>query len=194
MKTSFYRTLSNMAYTAPNDLGPILIHLNDCISSELCQQVHGMHAKERMVYDKHTNMNDVLKAQTIEVVDEVYLIEKHRRYTRYMETSSRNLIIHMLKRFGSITAEDLAINKRAMEELFDTYQDIDVFFKIIMDTVQYADDGKIHIIPDRWYRLHLVSSVPQDYTIQDVRFGVGRWWWIKHGPISKHTSPLSITI
>ena len=54
----------------------------------------------------------------------------------------RDLLDHLMDRYGNITADDLKANKACINKALDNSRPIDVFFQRINDAVQYADDRK----------------------------------------------------
>jgi hypothetical protein len=53
-------------------------------------------------------MNDALKTQIIDSIANTYIVELRIRYTGYMAVTPRDLIDHLLERYGRITASDMA--------------------------------------------------------------------------------------
>ena len=51
-------------------------------------------------------MESALKAQVIEAVEEMYLVVLRNRYTAYLGVSVRDLLDHLLLRYGRISARD----------------------------------------------------------------------------------------
>ena len=59
-----------------------------------------------------------------------------------MGVTTRDLLDHLMDRYGNITAADLKENEARINEALDNFCPIDVFFQRIDDAVQYANDGK----------------------------------------------------
>ena len=100
------------------------------------------HEESRCIYDNHTNMDDALKAQLIDSVDDTYLCEVRNKYTGYLGITNRNIIDHLLDRYRKITPANIEACKVRMNEPIDLSQPIDLFFQHINDCVQYASDGQ----------------------------------------------------
>ena len=83
-------------------------------------------------------MHLALKALIIEAVDVLYLEEKRVRYTGFLTITARNLMTHLLQRYGKITTSDLMANRRKMDEPLGSSIPIDVYFKRIDECVQFA--------------------------------------------------------
>ena len=88
-------------------------------------------------------MDDALKAQLIDSVDDTYLCEVRNKYTGYLGINNRDLIDHLLDRYGKITPADIEACKFQMNEPIKSSQPIDLFFQRINDCVQYASDGQV---------------------------------------------------
>ena len=94
-------------------------------------------------------MDLALKALIIKAVDAVYLEEKRDRYTGFLSVTARDLITHLLQRYGKITASDLMLNKQKMDEPLDPSVPIDVYFKQIDKCVQFATDAETVYTPEQ---------------------------------------------
>ena len=90
-------------------------------------------------------MDDTLKTQSLDAVEEQYVSELRNRYTRYMGVTTQDLLDRLMDRYGNITAADLKSNETHINEALDNSRPIDVFFQHIYDSVQYANDGKTHL-------------------------------------------------
>ena len=87
-------------------------------------------------------MDDALKTQLLDAVEEPYVSELCNRYTVYMGVTTRYLLDHLMDQYGNITAADHKANKARINEALDHSILNDVFFQRIYDAVQYANDGK----------------------------------------------------
>ena len=88
-------------------------------------------------------MEYALKSIIINAVDEVYIGKLRNKYTGYLGITARNLLYHLLVRYGKITPADAEECKKKMNEPINTTQRIDIYFKRIYDTVQYATGGNV---------------------------------------------------
>ena len=52
-------------------------------------------------------MDDTLKAQLIDIVNDTYLCEVRNKYTGYLGITTRDLIDHLLDHYGNITPADI---------------------------------------------------------------------------------------
>ena len=140
MKETLYSTLSDTAYTVPEDPGPVpLFGAN--ITQAQRQFYRDEHLEKQKVYHDHMNMDAALKAQVIEAVEDIYLCEKRNKFTGYLGVTTKYLLGHLMERYGVITTDDLELNKRNMDEAFDSTIPIEAYFKNIDDAVKYADDA-----------------------------------------------------
>ena len=87
-------------------------------------------------------MDDALKTQLLDAVEEPHVSELCNIYTEYMGVTTRDLLDHIMDRYGNITAADLKANEARINEALDNSRPIDVFFQRIDDAVQHADDGE----------------------------------------------------
>ena len=148
MKPALYSTLSEIPYTVPVDPGPLPIY--EPGSSGLArQQITNEFEESKRIFENHYNMDLALKALIIEAVEAVYLEEKRDRYTGFLTVTARDLMTHLLQRYGKITASDLMANKRRMDEPLDPSVPIDVYFQRIDECVQFATDAETAYTPQQ---------------------------------------------
>jgi hypothetical protein len=142
MPAELYATLSDTPYHGPPDPGPIPIHA--VAANTATRETDRInHKAAQKLYEHHNNMNDALKTQIIDAVADTYIGELRNRYTGYMGVAPRDLIDHLLERYGCITASDIANCRTRMEAPMDPTQPIDVYFQNIDDCVQFATDGQV---------------------------------------------------
>ena len=135
MSNILYATISAVPYSNPIDPGPEPLFPNNA-STATKENRRTQHKEQRRIYTNHTDMDDALKGQIIDTVHETYLCEMRNKYTGYLGISTRDLLDHLLDRYGKITAADIEACKQRMNEPLDATQPIDVYFQKIDDCVQ----------------------------------------------------------
>ncbi len=148
MTPILYATLSADPYTNPADPGPTPNIPNNATATTRENRLLN-HTEARRIYDNHQNMDDALKAQVIDTINDTYLCELRNKYTGYLGVSTRDLFDHLLDRYGKITPADIENCKRRMNDALDSTQPIDVYFQKVDDCVQYAADGQVAFTPDQ---------------------------------------------
>jgi hypothetical protein len=142
MPAALYTTLSAIPYHEPDDPGAVPVHAANATSA--IRESDRMNHKEALKqFHHHNNMNDALKTQIIDAVADTYLGELRNRYTGYLGVTPRDLLDHLLERYGKITASDIANCRTRMEAPMDTTRPIDIYFQAIDDCVQFATDGQV---------------------------------------------------
>ena len=141
MKPALYRTLSDVPYSIPVDPGPIPAFAPGS-SGLVREQITNEFDESKRIFANHYNMDLALKALIIEAMDTVYLEEKRDRYTGFLSVTARDLMDHLLQRYGKITASAHMANKRKIDEPLDPAAPIDVYFKRIDECVQFATDAE----------------------------------------------------
>ena len=109
-----YTTLENTSYESPLDPGITPTHTIGA-SEEIRQTNFLVHKKERRIYDNHQTMEDALKSIIIYAVDEVYIGKLCNKYTGYLGIKARDLLDHLLDRYGKITPADVEECKKTDE-------------------------------------------------------------------------------
>ena len=105
-------------------------------------------------------MEDALKSIIIDSVDDVYIGKLRNKYTGYLGITARDILDHLLDRYGKITAAYVEECKKQMNEPIDSTQPINMYFKRINNTVQYADNGNVTFTTEKILQTtyHAVSS------------------------------------
>ena len=148
MKETLYVTLSPMPYVAPADT-PLPPVIPPTTTSSARQQLSDKHTEEQQIYTNHIKMDDALKTQLLDAVEDRYVRELRNRYTGYMGVTTHKLLDHLMDRCIDITAADIKANEARINEAFDNSNPIGIFFQRIDDAVQYADDGKNRVRPKK---------------------------------------------
>jgi hypothetical protein len=170
MLQPLYATLTATPYIAPAEppVQPNYPLPNTVATREL---IRAEHKEEQRIFNNHTNMDDALKAQLIDAVDDTYLKEMRNKYTGYLSITTRDLIDHLLDRYGKITPADIEDCKKRMSDPLDSTQPIDIYFQRIDDSVQYASDGRTGFTANRFSKRHTTPSAQQDSTTTRARCG-----------------------
>ena len=61
--------------------------------------------------------------------------------------SAKNLVGHLMKRYGKIGASDLEDCRQVLEEPIEVDCPIDVYFQWVEDAIHFAQDGKMPFTP-----------------------------------------------
>ena len=125
MTPQLYTTLENTPYKSPPDPGITPTHATG--ASVVIRQTDFLkHKEERIIYENHHTMEDALKTIIIDAVDEVYIGELRNKYTGYLGITSRDLLDHLLDRYGKITPADVKECKKQMNKPINATQPIDI--------------------------------------------------------------------
>lgn len=159
MPGPLYATLSVNPYVAPADPGA-QPNIPAGTNAALREQLREQHRTGRKIYDTHTNINSALKALLLKAVDDAYVCKLKNRLTGYLGVTTRDLLDHLLDRYRKITLADMVECQKALNEPLDPSLPIDVYFKKIDDTAQYAADGNTPFTPEQILQAayHAVSS------------------------------------
>ena len=83
------------------------------------QQLRDQHTEELRIFTNHINMDDALKTQLLDSVEDPYVRKLCNRYTVYMGVTTRDLLDHLMGLYGNITAADPKSNKACINKAFD---------------------------------------------------------------------------
>eukprot|EP00957_Ditylum_brightwellii_P005561 426505-Ditylum_brightwellii.AAC.1 len=87
-------------------------------------------------------MDDVMKKQIQEAVEDAFMRQLKQKYSAYLGVSSRDVLDHLMNRYGQIKPADLVENGINYTKHMDISQLIDAYFARIDNCIQYALDGK----------------------------------------------------
>ena len=141
MKDALYSSITKSTFTIPADPGPSPIYPGDKITTITHDNMTNIWSTKSYTYRCCTSMESALKAQVIEAVEEMYLVAIRNRYTAYLVVSVRDLLDHLLLRYGRISARDLVENMKTLHQPLDTGSPIDLYFKRIEDCREFSVDG-----------------------------------------------------
>ena len=82
-------------------------------------------------------MDESLKNQVINSVKYTYLKELKNKHTGFLGVMFRNLLKHLINRYGKIVAVDLKSNNQWMNEPIESYQPIEKYFEWTENCIQY---------------------------------------------------------
>jgi hypothetical protein len=86
-------------------------------------------------------VQQALKKKTISVFEPMYLDILNANMVGYATISSRDMLDHLFKTYGNITAVDLEINFEHMRRAWDPQQPVESLFKQIQDCADYSEAG-----------------------------------------------------
>jgi hypothetical protein len=82
-----------------------------------------------------------LKKKIISVFEPIYLYILNDTMVGYANISARDILDHLFKTYGNITAVDLEINFKHMRRAWDPQQPVESLFKQIQDCADYSEAG-----------------------------------------------------
>jgi hypothetical protein len=98
-------------------------------------------------YRTCTSVQQALKKQIIGVLEPMYLEILNDIMVGYANISARDMLDHLFKTYGNITAVDLEINFKHMRRSWDPQQQVETLFKQIQDCADYSEAGGFPISP-----------------------------------------------
>jgi hypothetical protein len=104
-----------------------------------------MWEEDVQTYRTCTSLQQALKKQIISVFELMYLEILNDNMVGYANISARDMLDHLLKTYGNITAVDLEINFEHMRRAWDPQQPLESLFKQIQDCADYSEAGGVLI-------------------------------------------------
>ena len=90
MPVALYSTLTPTPYQPPQDPGPLIDNAGTAAARKSAK---AQHTELKRIYDNHHSMDDALKAQIIDTINDTYLCELRNKYTVYLGISTRDCSI-----------------------------------------------------------------------------------------------------
>ena len=113
--------MANTPYDSPPDPGITPTHALGA-SAEIFQTDFLVHKEEQTIFDNHQTMKDALKYIIIDAVNEVYIGKPRNKCTGYLGITARDLLDHLLDRYGKFTPTDVEECKKQMNNSIDATQ------------------------------------------------------------------------
>ncbi len=191
MTPPLYVTLTATPYELPMDTGALPI-IPAGAAKTVREQLRAEHLENRRVFYNHHNMDDALKAQVIDTIQDPYLSEMRNKYTGYLGVTTRDLLDHLLDRYGKITPVAIKDCKRRINEPIDSTQPINAFFQRVDECIQYAVDGRVAFLAEQILQTtyHAVST--SGYYTEASGNGARKLRSTKRGPRSRLSLRLNI--
>lgn len=86
-------------------------------------------------------MEKILKSLTINAVEDKYIRPLRNRHTGYANVTTLQILTHLYRAYGNITAADLTANDSQMKHPYDPNDPIEVLFNQIETAVEFAAAG-----------------------------------------------------
>ena len=134
-------TLSATLFIVPNNPGPTPNIPANSNAQETNVITRG-HREDLRVWREYINVDAALKQQLIKAVNPLYLRTLQHRHTGFSNSTTRNLIEHLMQSYGNITPNDLSHNDTVFRKPYDPNQPIETFYSQIEDAMDYADAGR----------------------------------------------------
>eukprot|EP00957_Ditylum_brightwellii_P100456 7657688-Ditylum_brightwellii.AAC.1 len=138
MKALLYGTISTTLYAAPTE--PTMPTNVSGTGAERELALHQYKAA-KLLFNNHVTVEETIKNIIVAAVYEAYLGELQDEYTEYLGVSARDMLDHLLDRYGKITPSDIINNDENMKQPMNISQPISMYFNCINDCITYATDA-----------------------------------------------------
>jgi hypothetical protein len=101
--------------------------------------------KDVQTYRMYTSVQQALKKQIISVFEPMHLDILNDNMVGYANTTTREMLDHLFKTYGNITAVDLEIKFENIRRAWDPQQPVESLFKQIQDCADYSEAGGLII-------------------------------------------------
>jgi hypothetical protein len=146
-----------LSYIAYEGISPLTAWVNPIFPGRAPEVVEGGGIAAQISTAKHlwedatialkTNnmVQSALKKQIITVVEPMYIEILNDDLVGFANTTSREIIDHILLSYGSITTVDIEQNFENIRKAWDPQQPVETLFKQIQDCVDFAEAGGVTI-------------------------------------------------
>eukprot|EP00957_Ditylum_brightwellii_P193361 14722944-Ditylum_brightwellii.AAC.1 len=153
MEPMFYSSLSATTYNAPS--APTRTTLPSNASLQVRYNEDSRYRKELDTYENHIAMDDVMKKQFQDAVEDVYIQQLRHKFSAYLGVTARDVLDHLMDWYKQIKPANLVANGENYNKPMDISQPIDAYFAQIDDCIQYTLDGKTPYISKQ-----ILTTVP----------------------------------
>eukprot|EP00957_Ditylum_brightwellii_P039664 3000794-Ditylum_brightwellii.AAC.1 len=94
MEPTLYSSLLSTAYNSPS--APARATLAGNTTSQVCYEEDNRYKKELDTYENHIAMNDVMKKQIKEAIEDVFLRQLRYKYSACLGVTSRDVLDHLM--------------------------------------------------------------------------------------------------
>eukprot|EP00957_Ditylum_brightwellii_P133070 10146889-Ditylum_brightwellii.AAC.1 len=140
MEPTLYSSLLALMYNAPSS--PTRTTLPRNTTSQVRYDEDHRYKKELDTYENHIAMDDMMKKQIQDAVEDVFMRQLRHKYSAYLGITSRDILNHLMDQYRQIKPADLVENGMNYNKPMDISQPIDAYFARFDDCIQYASDGK----------------------------------------------------
>jgi hypothetical protein len=133
-----YTTLSNTAFVPPVNPGTIAV-IPDGATAAVTSSLVRSHTASMSIFREYNATDNALKTQLLGAVPDMYLRTLGNKTTGYATVTTRQMLVHLYKTYGRITAAHLIENDTKMKQDYDPNQPIEAFIEQIEDSVALAD-------------------------------------------------------
>jgi hypothetical protein len=134
-------------WVTPNALG-LAPAETDGTAAQLSAARH-LWEEDVQTYRTCTSVQQALKKQIIGVFEPMYLEILNDNMVGYANISARDMLDHLFKTYGNITAVDLEVNFDHMRRAWDPNQPVESLFKQIQDCADYSEAGGVPLGPSQ---------------------------------------------
>jgi hypothetical protein len=96
-------------------------------------------------FKTYNKVQSALKKQIITVIEPMNIEILNDDLVVFANTTSRDMLDHLLISYGSITAVDIEQNFKNMRKAWDPHQPVEMLFKQIQDCVDFSEAGGVAI-------------------------------------------------
>ena len=155
-----YSNVDTTAYARSTEPGSYTQH-GPGASAAAQVDTNEIHKEGRIIYNLDNKVDAAIRQKIIAAVEETYLSAKRQRYMRFHGVSSKNLVDHLMERYGKIRASDLKACRQALAEPIEVYLPINVYFRRVKDVIQFAQDGNTPFTPANIFQkeYHAVNKI-----------------------------------
>jgi hypothetical protein len=135
-----YANLSATAFPAPNNPGATIVPVAGATAAQLAT-AERVHKEQLRIWDLYHDSDKALKRQLLGAIENVYLRALSHRHTGYAYITTLQLLQHLLRVHGRITAHDLEENFIRFKKPWDPNSPYDTLIEQIDDAVDFANAG-----------------------------------------------------
>ena len=140
LKPEVYATLSVVPFVPPENPGAAPDIPPQSTAAQIASIRYDFDSLHRM-FNKYNNVEQALKTQVIEAVEEIYIQSLRNKYVGYANVTTKELLDHLYSSYANITPSTLLENDKKMRDPLDPSQPLDTFFARMEECRELAAAG-----------------------------------------------------
>ena len=143
-----YATLSGTAFVVPFKPGAAPVIPDRATGTHIADLRYTFQASTAL-FNQYDLTDKALRQLLLSAVEEMYIRSLRHHYSRYVQTTTRQLLEHLYETYNNISPADLQSNDARLRSPYDANHPVENLFDQVKDSVNYAAAGDTPYTPEQ---------------------------------------------